>query len=256
MTSEETVKPSAYEAVYTDEHLVTFGEKAWLRIELGGRAFALPMVNVTPDDEVSSAIAWFDPKPEKNPELSDAAAVAMAGLLQRLKADVVVMPKSSKSEAFIRKAAEQLNLQLVTLLGGAREPRSEDALKFEAAPETITYYTPVTRTSKMMGLSDKDVRRLRNAQALGMVVVKADDVKSTGETFEAIDKTTELIFGTGHHLTTAVIAVEALLSPSYPPPLSTGVHALIAIPEIIGKLNGAKLFSIAQRESIPQAKVL
>ncbi len=245
-----------YEAVYTGETKTLIEGKYFLPIELSEKTFALPLVNVTPDHETSLAIAWFDPKPEHNPLLSDAAAGAMADLLRRLKAQVVVMPKSSKSEAFITKAVDQLQgVILIELLGGSRERVNEEKMKFEADAGMVVPYLPVTGVEKLMGLSIRKATVLRNAHHRGLQVVLADDVLSTGKTSEAMGKTLAPIFGDTYEHTLAVIAREALLNPSYPPPLPKRTSALIAMPEIAG-LDKNQLFSIKAREAIPQAVLL
>lgn len=256
MGGKEEVTSVGYEAVYTGETKVLIEGKYFLPIELSGKTFALPLVNVTPDNETSMAIAWFDPKPEKNPLLADASADAMAGLLRKLKADVVVMPKSSKSEAFITKAVDQLDgVILIKLLGGSRERMNEEDLKFESEAGRIVSYVPVTGVAKVMGLPVKEATVLRHAHHNGLQVVLADDVLSTGKTSEAMGKTLAPIFGDTYEHILAVIAREALLNPSYPPPLPPRTNALLAIPEIAG-LDKTKLFSIKNREAIPQAVLL
>lgn len=256
MGGKEEVTSVGYEAVYTGETKTLIDGKYFLPIELSGKTFGLPLVNVTPDNETSMAIAWFDPKPENNPLLTDAAAVAMADLLRRLKADVVVMPKSSKSEAFISKAVDQLEgVILIRLLGGSRERVDEEELKFESEAGIVVPYRPVTGVEKLMGLPVKEATVLRNAHHKGLEVVLVDDVLSTGKTSKAMGITLAPIFGDTYEHLLAVIAREALVNPSYPPPLPQRTSALLAIPEIAG-LDKTKLFPIEAREAIPQAVLL
>lgn len=252
----EDVSSIGYEAVYTGETKTLIDGKYFLPITLFEKTFALPLVNVAPDNQTSLAIAWFDPKPEHNPLLADASAHAMADLLRRLKADVVVMPKSSKSEAFITRAVELLpGVNLVGLLGGSQKRVNEEELKFESESGLVVSYVPVTGDNKVMGLRVKDATLLRNAHHSGLLVALVDDVLSTGKTSEAMAKTLAPIFGDTYRHILAVLAREALVNPSYPPPLPPRTSALFAMPEIAG-LDKTKLFSINNREAIPQAVLL
>lgn len=240
-----------YEYVYTREHVVTFKSKLWLRIQLAGKEFLLPMVNVgTP--EKSKAIGYLDPHPKRNPHLARAAADAMAGLLQKVHAGVVIMPSSSKSEWFINRAVKQVRgATFITLPG---DTDRDKVLKLSEAGSVISY-TPVTGTEKFMGLPLGFVEMFRRARERhGGNVVLADDVKTTGSTIRAMEIELMPTFSGGLRYQVATLAYEAALDQNYPPPVALGSVVSIAIPEVTG-YSSSVLIPIADRQTvgIPQA---
>lgn len=239
-----------YEAVYTGEGKIELEGKYYLPTVLSGKTYDLPLVNVTPENETTLAIAWFDPDPATNPELCQSAAEAMTALLKKQKAEVVVMPASSKSEAFITQAVQTLpGIKLVKLSGG----KNKEEVEFTSDPNSVIGYTAVTG-KKFMGLPVGQSPILRQASQVGLRVVLVDDVRSTGGTIEAMKQTLAAIFGKDSSLPVAVIAQEALLGKNYPPLLSQGMSAVMALPEIPG-LEAKKLFPVTKRKNIPAARV-
>jgi hypothetical protein len=248
MAGKEGLATGAYEVVYTNEHIKLYEGKYWLPIELGRQRFALPFVNVNPDNDLSMAIAWFDPSPVTNPELCSASAQSMANLLAKEKADVVVMPASSKSEGFITLASQSIDGAVLVTLPSSRNKEEVEKLSDLAS---VIEYKAVTGT-KFMGLPRAARGILKEAHEMKRKVVLADDILSTGGTSRAMKKTLSPIFGSDFDPPILVIGQEALFTPSYPPPIENGVRVIMAIPEISG-LEKLRLYSITNREEIPQA---
>ncbi len=237
-----------YVSVYRKEDVVTERGMFWLPIKLLQRTILLPLVNVA-DDVHPVGIAWLDPNPQANPELARDAGSAMGLALRRLYAQVVIMPSSTKSEAFIDDAARLAGAQVIKLPGG----KDKDVVLRESEPGSVHAYVPVTGVTTYIGLPKVEENKLRAAFKHQKTIVLADDVSTTRATIGAMKEL--LASYTRKDLPVAVLAREAPFDETYPPMLSEGEHAIIALPEIMG-LDPNKLVPIAQKNTIGIPKAI
>jgi len=188
--------------------------KKRLQIQLATTEFLLPLVHLNFPGVEEAAIGWFDPNPEKNPQIDEAATIAMETMLKEIKPKVVVMTNSTKSEHFIKEAMSKLppETRLIILPSGSEETCQEDITNHSVGK--LTRYTPVTGTPKVMGYprwtkGQVDYLNLEQLKVLcpngkGLAIV--DDVYTTGAT----TKTMEAVLGLGEESKhqVAVIAIE------------------------------------------------
>lgn len=241
-----TGKPIAYGKEDVSER----NGKLWLAIGLGGRRFLLPGVNAGTVDS-PLMISWFDPNPLVNSQLSEAAAVSMTAMFQKLKPRIIVTPPSSKSGPFITEAARRYDpyVRVITLLGGD----NRELVQAQSIEPVVDYY-PITRLAskipKYLGVSARmRVDILRSGQnGFGMVI--AEDVRTTGNTITAMMNVMKV-----EHPQIAVIANESELTIGYPPRLSTHMKAAMHLPEI-AEVDAHMLYSIEPKSEIPPAIVL
>lgn len=232
---------------YSRKEVVEAEKKQWLKIHLAGKYFLLPLVDIGEGGK-PIAIAWFNPDPNVNPELSHAAARAMAKHFEKTKARIVVTPPSSKSGAFIAEAAKRAgNISVITLLGGDNKAEVEN---FSSEP--AVEYLPVTRLAsgkpKYLGIRKEMRRQIMRDTPNGFYMTIADDVCTTESTLHAMEQVLQV-----EHHQIAVIAREA--AEGDPPHLTSNMRTSLFLPEI-GGLKREMLWSISDRAAIPSARIV
>ncbi len=220
--------------VYTPEHVVYKGERAWLDIVVGNTPFKLPLVNVaTPEEPI--AIAWLNTDVKVNPRLARAAAGEMSLHIASRAPRVVVMPASSKSEWYIREAVQGASTLLQTDITLIRLPGGRDRAKVqqEIGEGSVLSYKPVTLKAgelKYIGISDTDFARIDELCPNGEGLVFADDVLTTGATHDEMTKLLQLPQTSFYH--SVFLAREGFFDSNYPPQLGSRMHAVFYLPEM------------------------
>lgn len=238
--------PHAYGTLEVEER----DGKDWLHIQLDGRGFLLPLVNVGSRAE-THAICWLNPDPSVNPELAEAAARSMAMLLKKMKPRLIVTPPSIKSGPFIEEASRHLgnDVQVITLIGG--DSRSE--VERQSGRPAVEYI-PVTRLAtgepKYLSLTAEMRRDIQRKTPNGSRLAMVDDVYSTGATIRAME---QLLGVAGHRI--RVLARESILDPGYPPSLASNMETVLFLPELTG-IPADRLVPIEPKEAIPAAIAL
>ena len=108
------------------ERIGEYNGRNRLNITLAKTGFKLPLVHLNFPGVEEAAIGWFDPNPEVNPQIDEAATIVMADMLKRIRPKVVVMTNSSKSENFIKEAVKKLpkGTRLIILPSGSEEEKA------------------------------------------------------------------------------------------------------------------------------------
>ena len=238
-----------------------------LHVELATTGFFLPLVHLNFPGVDEAAIGWFDPNPEKNPQIDEAATTMMAEMLKKMRPKVVVMTNSTKSENFIQEAVKKLpkGTRLIILPSGSEAEKRDDVT--DRSSGQLIEYTPVTGTKKLMGYPKKvegqvDYLTLEELQKLcphGKGLVIADDVYTTGETIRAMEKILGLKEEDKHQV--AVIAIEKQYDAQdgkyRDKKIPKNVHAVFNLTEFLGLdylLDRNKLH-IYDKPNIPPAIV-
>lgn len=248
------------------ERIGEYNGRNRLNITLAKTGFKLPLVHLNfPGVVEEAAIAWFDPNPEVNPQIDEAATIAMTDMLKRIRPKVVVMTNSSKSENFIKEAVKKLpkGTRLIILPSGSEEEKLEE-IKERSSGELLSY-TPVTGTKKVMGypkpldgqtdyLTLEELRKLC-PDGKGLAIV--DDVYTTGETVKAMETVLGLGETAEHHI--AVIAIEKQYDGQYREKvLPKNIHAAFNLTEFLELdklgIDRAKLHEY-NKKTIPHAIV-
>lgn len=244
-----------YERVYTARDFEVINGKLWLPIELIGKGFALPAVNVG-DESNFRCIAWLDINPSKNPELAQAATFTFEHFYDRISSDfLAVRAGSTKSGKPIDKSVRIYSLgnggkaSIIELPAGAN--RTKVLLRSQLG--TVEIYSPVTG-EKFMGRKKGQRERVQHHLHQGKYIVFVDDVWTTGTTFDEMARQLNIDLGY-HSVYRVVLAREAELDGNYPPSLPPRTLAAVALPEVTSGLDPKKMFSIADRKSIPRAIV-
>jgi hypothetical protein len=217
------------ENIFQKREIPTFGFKDILKdkdgkyrlhIKLGETGFQLPLVHLDIPYPNEAALGWFDPSPEKNPQIDEASTEAMFGMLKKMKPKVVVMTNSIKSEHFIKEAVKKLppGTKLILLPSGNDENEVKNRSLKDAS---LTDYVPVTHTQKWMGYPKEkegqvdyiSLEELKKLCPNGKGLVIADDVYTTGATSRAMEKVLGLNGKSKHKI--AVIAIEKRFNGEY-----------------------------------------
>lgn len=239
-----------------------------LRIHLAETDFFLPLVHLNFPGVEEAAIGWFDPNPEKNPQIDEAATIAMGMMLKKMKPTVAVMTNSTKSEHFISQAVGQFSptTHLIVLPSGSEEICRQNII--DRSVGTPTRYTPVTGTPKIMGYPSPqdgqlDYMSLTQLQTIcpnGKGLVILDDVYTTGSTTKAMESVLGLQKHGKHHV--IVVAVERQYDGSTHlyrgTDLPKNIHAAFYLSEFTGLdsigINRSELHTY-DKPSIPPAIV-
>ena len=216
-----------------------------LHVRLAKTGFLLPLVHLNIPYPHEAALGWFDPNPEKNPQLDEAATAEMEKILKKLKPKVVVMTNSSKSEHFIREAVRSLppGTELILLPSGDNEDEIKGRSREDA---NFVDYVPVTHVQKWMGYPKKmedeqnymTLEELKKAYPNSGDWVLVDDVYTTGKTIRAMEKVLGLGPKSRHNI--AVIAVEKKFDGRYQKiSLPKRLHAVFNLTEFtdLSRLN-------------------
>lgn len=239
-----------------------------LQIQLATTPFSLPLVHLNFPGVEEAAIGWFDPNPQKNPQIDEAATLTMETMLKKIKPKFVVMTNSTKSEHFIREAVKKLppDTRLIVLPSGSEEMCKDDIEGRSVG--TLTRYTPVTGTPKLMGYPKQTegqtdyvtLEQLKKMCPNGKGLVIVDDVYTTGATSVAMESVLGLGEGDKHQL--AVIAIERQYDGTNgtyrPKHVPKNVHAAFNLTEFLG-LDGLSIdrskLHVYDKPSIPPAIV-
>jgi len=247
------------------ERIGEYNGRNRLNITLAKTGFKLPLVHLNFPGVEEAAIAWFDPNPEVNLQIDEAATIEMTDMLKRIRPKVVVMTNSSKSENFIKEAVKKLpkGTRLIILPSGSEEEKLEE-IEGRSSGELLSY-TPVTGTKKVMGYpkpveGQTDYLTLEELKKLcpdGKGLVIADDVYTTGETVRAMETVLGLSEAAEHHI--AVIAIEKQYDGQYREKvLPKNIHAVFNLTEFLELdklgIDRAKLHEY-NKKTIPHAIV-
>lgn len=214
------------EGIVLKKEIPTFGlesiaeveGKYRLHIRLSKTGFLLPLVHLNIPYPDEAAIGWFDPNPEKNPQIAEAAGETMGNMLKNINPKVIVMTNSTKSEYFIRKAVKNLHkgTRLILLPSGV----DEEEVNYRSSSGTRDYI-PVTGTKKWMGYPKKEESRqdylsleeLKKLCPNGNGLVIVDDVYTTGATVKAMEEILKIKETDKHKV--VVIAIEKKFNGRY-----------------------------------------
>ncbi len=247
------------------ERIGEYNGKNRLNITLAKTGFKLPLVHLNFPGVEEAAIGWFDPNPEVNPQIDEAATIVMTDMLKRIRPKVVVMTNSTKSEHFIKEAVKKLpkGTRLIILPSGSEEEKRAE-IEERSAGELLPY-TPVTGTKKVMGYpkpvdGQTDYLTLEELKKLcpdGKDLVIVDDVYTTGETAKAMETVLGLNEADEHHI--AVIAIEKQYDGQYREKvLPKNIHAAFNLTEFLELdklgIDRTKLHEYDKR-TIPHATV-
>lgn len=247
------------------ERIGEYNGRNRLNITLAKTGFKLPLVHLNFPGVEEAAIGWFDPNPEVNPQIDEAATIVMTDMLKRIRPKVVVMTNSTKSEHFIKEAVKKLpkGTRLIILPSGSEEEKRAE-IEERSAGELLPY-TPVTGTKKVMGYpkpvdGQTDYLTLEELKKLcpdGKDLVIVDDVYTTGETAKAMETVLGLNEADEHHI--AVIAIEKQYDGQYREKvLPKNIHAAFNLTEFLELdklgIDRTKLHEYDKR-TIPHATV-
>ncbi len=189
-----------------------------LHIKLAKTGFLLPLVHLNIPYPDEAAIGWFDPNPEKNPQIAEAAGETMGNMLKNIKPKVVIMTNSTKSEYFILKAVKKLPKRTrLILLPSGYDKKDVD----NRSSSRTKGYIPVTGTKKWMGYPKKEetqqdylsLEELKKLCPGGKGLVIVDDVYTTGATVKAMEEILEIKENNKHKV--VVIAIEKKFNGHY-----------------------------------------
>lgn len=227
-----------------------------LTINLMGTQFGLPLVHIPASNAHSDlAIAWFNMDPRVNPELANASIQFLVKKLNFLRPTLVGMTNSSKSEGPIIQAADACQTHPHVLLLPSGKAGEKDT---EIQPGSKITYTPVTGTTKEMGLPfGLTVEDLKNYLLQGRSVL-VDDVYTTGATIKAMTETLKTKEWMLHRL---VVALEKPYHETgFKKAVPDDIHAGIVIPEFVALsqqgIEISRLYSSERKEEIPPALIL
>lgn len=178
---------------YTAEDVVTNGDSKALKVKIGGKELLLPALTV--GDET---IFIFDPN---KTEVGQAGGAALLDLLSEHSSalDVktsaifrVLTPQSDKSTEMItnvthklhQKTNREFRLDPYMFLKAKSRGELERKLGENAL---IVDYSPITRKSSFMGISEENAMILWAEHTQGVQFLQLDDVISTGATVRAIE---------------------------------------------------------------------
>ena len=247
------------------ERIGEYNGRHRLNITLAKTGFKLPLVHLNFPNVEEAAIGWFDPNPNVNPQIDEAATITMTDMLKRIKPKVVVMTNSTKSEHFIKEAVKKLpkGTRLIILPSGSEEEKGRE-IEESSAGELLTY-TPVTGTKKVMGYPKKadgqvdylTLEELKKFCPDGKGLVIVDDVYTTGETVKAMETVLGLGEEAKHEI--AVIAIEKQYDGQYrEKKLPKNIHAAFNLTEFLELdklgIDRSKLHEYDKR-TIPHATV-
>lgn len=226
-----------------------------LTINLMGTQFGLPLVHIPASNAHSDlAIAWFNMDPRINPELANASIQFLVKKLNFLQPSLVGMTNSSKSEGPIVQAVDACQTHPHLLLLPSGKPGEKDT---EIQPGSKVTYTPVTGTTKEMGLPRGFTIETLKYYLLQGRTVLVDDVYTTGATINAM---TETLRTKDWMLNRLVVALEKpYYKTGFKKTIPDDVHAGIVIPEFVdleaAEIDIERLYSGSQKDKIPPAIV-